>query len=125
MADTPKTEVNPEVPAPAPLPAPVPEPVVPAEAVPFEIAVLPLHNTTLFPETIVPLAVGKPGSIAAVETSLATEEKLLACISVRADDTADKANEDSVRPSALYTVGTLVMIKRMERAGDGHCGTRR
>ncbi len=45
---------------------------------PFEIAVLALQNTTLFPETVVPLAVGRPRSVAAVEAALATEEKLLA-----------------------------------------------
>src|SRR5205823_3371671 len=54
-------------------------------AVPFEIPVLPLQNTTLFPDTMVPLAVGRPASIAAVEAALASEEKLLACVSVRPD----------------------------------------
>jgi ATP-dependent Lon protease len=49
----------------------------------FVIPVLPLQNTTLFPETMVPLSVGRPGSMAAVEAALASEEKLLACISVR------------------------------------------
>src|SRR2546421_9605828 len=33
--------------------------------VPFEISVLPLQQTTLFPETVVPLAVGRSRSIAA------------------------------------------------------------
>ena len=40
---------------------------------PFELAVLPLQNTTLFPETVVPLAIGRPRSIAAVQAALATE----------------------------------------------------
>ena len=52
---------------------------------PFEIAVLALQNTTLFPETVAPLAVGRPRSVAALEAALATEEKLIACITVRAD----------------------------------------
>ncbi|MEP6706913.1 MAG: endopeptidase La [Pyrinomonadaceae bacterium] len=85
---------------------------------PFEIAVLPLQNTTLFPETVVPLAVGKAASVAAVESALATEEKLLACISVSAEKAEERDDEENARPSELYTVGTLVMIKRMERAGD-------
>ena len=55
------------------------------EGEPFVIPVLPLQNTTLFPETMVPLSVGRPGSMAAVEAALASEEKLLACISVRPD----------------------------------------
>ena len=48
----------------------------------FEIAVLPLQNTTLFPETVVPLSVGRTRSIQAVEAALATEEKLIACVTV-------------------------------------------
>ena len=32
----------------------------------FEIAVLPLQNTTLFPDTVVPLAVGRERSMRAV-----------------------------------------------------------
>src|SRR3954468_17631119 len=84
------------------------------EGVPFVIPVLPLQNTTLFPETMVPLAVGRPGSMAAVEAALSGEEKLLACISVR----PDKSSEEDANPGDLFEVGTLVMIKRMERVED-------
>ncbi|HEV7842707.1 MAG TPA: LON peptidase substrate-binding domain-containing protein, partial [Pyrinomonadaceae bacterium] len=83
-------------------------------ATPFEIAVLPLQNTTLFPETVVPLAVGRTRSIAAVEAALATEEKLLGCISARTENETGA----EARPEALYRVGTLVMIKRMMRTED-------
>ncbi|MDQ5844245.1 MAG: endopeptidase La, partial [Acidobacteriota bacterium] len=78
----------------------------------FEIPVLALQNTTLFPETVVPLAVGKPRSVAAVEAALATEEKLLGCITVRADASV---SAQEAKPSHLYDVGTLATIKRMER----------
>src|SRR5438105_2780350 len=84
------------------------------EGQPFEIPVLPLQNTTLFPDTMVPLAVGRPASIAAVEAALSSEEKLLACISVR----PEKISEDDAKPEDLFAVGTLVMIKRMERVDD-------
>src|SRR5213080_3711214 len=84
------------------------------EGQPFEIPVLPLQNTTLFPDTMVPLAVGRPASIAAVEAALASEEKLIGCISVRPEKTAD----EDTKPADLFEVGTLVMIKRMERVED-------
>jgi len=101
---------------PAPEPAHEDQPaVVHQPGQPFEIPVLALQNTTLFPETVVPLAVGRPRSVAAVEAALATEEKLLACITVRADVT--NSTQDA-RPEDLYQVGTLTMIKRMERIGD-------
>src|ERR1041384_3432193 len=81
---------------------------------PFEIAVLALQNLTIFPETVIPLAVGRPRSIAAVEAALATQEKLLSCITVR----PDRADDTDAKTEDLYEVGTLVMIKRMERVGD-------
>ncbi len=81
------------------------------QPVPFEISVLPLQQTTLFPETVVPLSVGRPRSMAAVEAALATEEKLLACVTLR---TEGVTGQDAA-PSDLYDVGTLVMIKRMMR----------
>src|SRR4026208_10173 len=86
----------------------------PAPGQTFEIAVLALQNTTLFPETVVPLAVGRPRSVSAVEAALATEGKLLGCITVRADAT----NTQDAGSADLYTVGTLTMIKRMERLGE-------
>src|SRR5215211_4851553 len=82
---------------------------------PFEISVLALQNLTVFPETVVPLGVGRPRSMAAVEAALATPEKLLGCITVR----PDSADDSDARPTDLYEVGTLVMIKRMERVADG------
>ncbi|CAN5208352.1 endopeptidase La [soil metagenome] len=82
---------------------------------PFEIAVLPLQSTTLFPGTVVPLAEGRPRSVAAVEAALQTEEKLLACVSVRPDKGTE---EEATPPAELYEVGTLVMIKRMFRSPD-------
>jgi ATP-dependent Lon protease len=93
---------------------PEPEPQDPKQGEPFEVAILPLQNTTLFPETVVPLAVGRPRSVAAVEAALSTPEKLLGCVTVRADAVtgADAGAAD------LYEVATLVMVKRMERVED-------
>ncbi len=90
------------------------EPAQKFGATPFEIPVLPLQNTTLFPETMVPLAAGRPTSIAAVEAALASEEKLLACISVR----PEKSSEQDAKSEDVFEVGTLVMIKRMERVEE-------
>jgi ATP-dependent Lon protease len=80
----------------------------------FEIAVLPLQNTTLFPETVVPLAVGRERSTRAVEAALATEEKLIACITTKTENVTG----DDATPVDLYKIGTIVNIKRMMR-NDG------
>jgi len=80
----------------------------------FEVPVLALQNLTMFPETVVPLGVGRPRSVAAVEAALATPEKLLGCITVK----PDRSDDTDAKSSDLYDVGTLVMIKRMERLPD-------
>ncbi|HVE60140.1 MAG TPA: endopeptidase La [Pyrinomonadaceae bacterium] len=77
----------------------------------FEIAVLPLQNTTLFPETVVPLAVGRSRSVLAVEAALATEDKLICCITTKTENVTG----DDAKPVDLYEIGTIVNIKRMMR----------
>lgn len=98
----------------AELPTP-PQSSVATTGEPFEIPILALQNLTIFPETVVPLGVGRPRSIAAVEYALSTPEKILACVTVR----PDKAGDDDAKSEDLYDVGTLVTIKRMERIGEG------
>jgi ATP-dependent Lon protease len=83
----------------------------------FEIAVLPLQQTTLFPGTVIPLAAGRPRSVAAVEAALSTEEKLLACVTVREGRGGPEG--EATPPADLYEVGTLVMVKRMMRSPEG------
>jgi ATP-dependent Lon protease len=80
----------------------------------FEIPVLALQNLNVFPETVVPLGVGRPRSVSAVESALASPEKLLGCITVR----PERSDDTDAKSSDLYDVGTLVMVKRMERLPD-------
>lgn len=80
----------------------------------FEIAVLPLQNTTMFPDTVVPLSVGRERSVKAVEAALATEEKLIACVTIK---TPELTGSDA-KPIDLYEIGTIVNIKRMMRNDD-------
>jgi len=80
----------------------------------FEIPILPLQNTTLFPETVVPLSVGRERSVKAVEAALATEEKLIGCITTKTPDVT--GNE--AKYGDLYKIGTIVNIKRMMRNDD-------
>jgi ATP-dependent Lon protease len=96
MADDPKPEATPVE-------------VTPSQEI--ELPVLPLQNTTLFPETVVPLAVGRDRSTRAVEASLSTQEKLLACITTRGENVTG----DDATPNDLHKIGTLVNIKRMMR----------
>jgi ATP-dependent Lon protease len=76
------------------------------------LPVLPLKNTVLFPHLFMPLAVGRPNSIAAVEAVLATEEKSFVVAAQRDGNNEQPGMDD------LYGVGTRAVIKKMAR-GEG------
>ena len=77
----------------------------------FEIAVLPLQNTTLFPRRSCRSRSAANVRRRAVESALATEEKLLACITTKTENVTG----DDAKPDDLYKIGTIVNIKRMMR----------
>lgn len=76
------------------------------------LSVLPIKNTVLYPMLLMPLAVGRDRSLAAVEAAAASEDKTLLVVAQKDASVADPAFEH------LYTIGTEAVIKRMER-GDG------
>ena len=76
------------------------------------LPVLPLKNSVLFPYLLMPLAVGRPASVAAVEAALSTEEKEIIIVAQREASTDTPGLED------LYTVGTKAVIKKMARPSE-------
>jgi len=78
------------------------------------LPVLPLKNSVLFPHLLMPLAVGRPASLAAAEAALATEEKEIV-ITAQRDPAVEKPGLED-----LYTVGTKAVIKRMSRSSESH-----
>ena len=70
------------------------------------LPVLPIKNTVLFPSIIMPLSVGRPMSVAAVEAAGATEEKEILVITQR-DASIEEPNQDD-----LYTIGTRAIVKK-------------
>ena len=77
--------------------------------------VLPLKNTVVFPHLVVPLAVGRSRSTAAVEAALAQdgEDKHLVCVAQLDPD------EDAPNRAQLRDIGTLVVIRRIDRGENG------
>ncbi|MGF1528298.1 MAG: endopeptidase La [Candidatus Competibacterales bacterium] len=78
--------------------------------------VLPLVNGTLFPALWMPLAVGRPGSMAAVEATVNREDKTLLVVpqggAGRGDNGEPKALAD------LHPIGVLAVIRRLERGEE-------
>ncbi len=75
----------------------------------MSLPVLPIKNTALFPHLLMPLSVGRPASIAAVESALASEGKEILVIAQR-----DASIESPVQ-SDLYTYGTKAVVRKMSR----------
>ncbi|MFU8814430.1 MAG: endopeptidase La [Pseudomonadales bacterium] len=76
------------------------------------LPVLPLKNTVVYPQLVVPLAVGRPMSLAAVDAALERGRELIAV--------AQREPEEQ-RPErgGLYDVGTVVTISRIEKRDNG------
>jgi len=82
-----------------------------------EIKTLPLlalKNSVLFPGLLMPLGVGRPASVAAVESALATEDKHVIVVAQK-DPTVDTPHA-----SDLYTIGTRAVIRKSGRPRPDH-----
>ncbi len=74
--------------------------------------VLPMRGSVLFPFQMMPISAGRRSSVAALEAAVESEEKTLVIVSQKKPDVEEPKFED------LFDVGTLAVIKRMNRAGD-------
>ncbi|MBI3279166.1 MAG: endopeptidase La [Acidobacteria bacterium] len=73
---------------------------------------LPLKNTVLFPNLLMPLSVGRTASVAAVQAALGTEEKEIVLVAQK-DPNLEAPGQDD-----LYTVGTKAVIRKMNRPSE-------
>src|SRR5579863_239755 len=75
------------------------------------LPLLPLKNSALFPGLMMPLSVGRKGSVAAVEAALASEQKELVIVAQR------DSNVEVPGAADLFTVGTRAVIRKVNRTG--------
>jgi ATP-dependent Lon protease len=83
-------------------------PPVPDDA----LIILPVRNTVLFPGVVLPLAIGRPQSIAAAQQAASADQPL--GIVLQRD-----AELDVPGPDDLHTMGTIARILRYVTAPDG------
>ena len=81
-------------------------------AIPQELAVLPLRDTVVFPESMTPLAIGQERSIKLVD-DVVGGDRMLALLATRDPDNEQPGFKD------LYEVGTAAVIHKMIRVPDG------
>jgi ATP-dependent Lon protease len=74
--------------------------------------ILPLKETVVFPDSMIPLAIGQERSIRLVDEAVANDRPIALVTSREGDDEAQSAGD-------LYAVGTAAVIHKMIRVPDG------
>src|SRR5262249_60551723 len=77
------------------------------------LIIVPVPNTVLFPGMVLPISVGRPGSIAAAQQAV-REQRQIGLLLQR-----DQSIDDP-QPSNLYRVGTVANLVRYVTAPDGN-----
>jgi ATP-dependent Lon protease len=77
------------------------------------LPILPVKNTVLFPHMVIPLSVGRPSSIAAVNAAMATPDKKIIIVAQR------DAAVELPGPSDIFTVGTQAVVQNLARRESG------
>ena len=80
--------------------------------VPTHLPILPLKDTVVFPETVMPLAVGQPRSVKLIDDVL-RKDKLVGLVASK------DPNIEVPGPDDVYMVGVLASIQKMLKAPDG------
>ncbi|MEM7079408.1 MAG: endopeptidase La [Pseudomonadota bacterium] len=76
------------------------------------LPILPLKDTVVFPQIVVPLAVGRAASLAAVEAAVSHNSQFIAVAQKDAD-------EDQPGWEGIHKVATLTRITRVEKRDEG------
>ena len=83
----------------------------PAQEIPGTLPVLPLRDTVVFPDTMIPLTIGQERSIKLIDDVLAND-RLLALVASK------NAEVEAPGPADLYPVGTVAMAHKMVKLPD-------
>ncbi len=91
-----------------------PPPITPTSEEAMILPVLPVRATVLFPipEAMTPLLVARPASVAAIESALAGDRRLIVLAQ-------QDPEQEQVTAEDLYTVGTEAHVGRMLKLPDG------
>ena len=85
-------------------------PVLPPEAI--TLPLLPLRDVVVFPHMVIPLFVGRPKSIKALEASMAAERRIM-LVAQKA------AAKDEPAVTDMFEVGCVATILQMLKLPDG------
>src|SRR5207302_10131692 len=81
-------------------------------SIPDVLGILPLRGTVMLPHAVIPLAVGRPGSVRLVQDAL-QGSRILGAVRQR-----DPAAEDP-RAQDLHSIGTVILTPKALKQPDG------
>ncbi len=84
----------------------------PLPATPIDLPLLPLRDVVVFPHMVIPLFVGRPKSIKALETAMATDRRIM-LVAQKA------AAKDDPLITDMFAVGCISTILQMLKLPDG------
>jgi len=81
--------------------------------IPDRLPVVPLRDVVVFPYVLMPLLIGRAGSLSAVDAAAATPERWLVLVTQRNADVSEPLAAD------LYRVGVVVRLQQVSRTPSG------
>ena len=78
----------------------------------YNLPVVPMRNSVLFPGVGLPINAGRPGTLRAIEAAVNGSQKKVFAVSQRQDG-------EEVSPEKLYTIGTIATIGSLQRGLGG------
>jgi ATP-dependent Lon protease len=81
--------------------------------IPDRLPVVPLRDVVVFPYVLMPLLIGRPGSLSAVDAAAATPDRWLVLVTQRNAETAEPTAND------LFRIGVVVRIQQLSRTPSG------
>jgi len=85
------------------------------QALPEELAILPLKNGVIYPNAIMPITVGQERSIKLIDDAL-VKDKIIGIVSVKSPES------DVPTPDDLYAIGCSALILKMTKLPENHMG---
>src|SRR5512134_1769688 len=78
----------------------------------YNLPVVPMRNSVLFPGVGLPINAGRPGTLRAIEAAVNAADKRVFAV-------AQRQEGDEVAPENLYTIGTIATIGSLQRGLGG------
>ncbi len=81
--------------------------------IPQELAILPLFNVVVYPQTVIPLAVGQEQSIRLIDDAMAGQ-RIVGLVTLKSED----RRPERIGPDDFYQIGTAAVVHRLLRLPD-------